>query len=309
MSEEAASSPHSVELETSAGVSDVQQDLSITSSDNNAVDSNRNVEGIPTGTVQVEKPYQGQLFAQDEEDDEDVDDVDLEGDDYNDDQMLDSDEELRSQLTGLTESVKSSLPVKDLPATTLEYNGIVYPMFASDAEGSDQICVVQDKSLIHTEFNIFMGSIRLFLQQKHGSLAFANKEILLEFPDLDLVCDEDNLYIKKMTMDDIISIFKVLRANSLEKSEENVPSALRAVVTLQPRFVSRYNDLVEVMDNNGSFAVARGFSNDESHPVFVDEGNQDIQTTSTDNRNSEIVVMDSDEASLKGSDSDIEILN
>ncbi|CDO93780.1 unnamed protein product [Kluyveromyces dobzhanskii CBS 2104] len=228
--------------------------------------------------------------------------------DYDYDEMMDSDEELRSQLKDLTESVRESLPTEDLPDTTLEYAGHVYPVFAKDSDDTSQsVAVISDKSFIHTELNFFIAAVRLFLQTKYGALALASKEILLHFPNLDLVCDEDNIYIKKMTMDDILSIFRVLRANSLKNGEENVPSTLRMIVTLQPRFVSRYNDLVEVMDNNGSFAVAHGFSNDESHPVLVDEGNQDNPVIR--DRGSGVIVMDSDEASLKGSDSDIEILN
>lgn len=233
--------------------------------------------------------------------------------DYEDEQMIDSDEDLRNQLKGLGESVKESLPSADIPDTTLEYAGEVYPMFSKDNDnGTDnneqQSVVIEDRSLIHMELNYLIAAIRLFLQNKHGALSLASKEILLHFPSLDLLCNEDNLYIKKMTMDDIISIFKVLRTNSLRNGEENVPSTLRIVVSLQPRFVSRYNDLVEVMDNNGSFAVVHGFSNDESHPVFVDEGNQD-GSNFTGGRSSEVIVMDSDEASLKDSDSDIEIIN
>ena len=226
------------------------------------------------------------------------------------DDLMDSDEELRNQLSGLHGQVSELLPMEDIPTATLEYDGVIYPLFTEQQPEADVgghiPGVVEDKSLIHTEFNVFIGAIRLFLQRKYGVLSLASKEIFVEFPDLGLQLNEDNVYVKRMTMDDILSIFKTLRKNSIKNEEPNIPDTIRTVVSLRPRFVSRYNDLVEIMDNSGSFATAHGFSNDESHPVVVDEiNNNNMQVADR----SEIIVMDSDEASLRTSDSDIEILN
>lgn len=220
---------------------------------------------------------------------------------------LDSEEELRNQLSGLKNKVQEIFSANELPLTTLEYDGHIFKMFPDkdSVENKNVQVVIEDKSLVHMEFNLFIAAIRVFLEKKYGVLPLSSKEIFIEFPDLNLQLNEDNIYVKRMTMDDIISIFNSLRINSIRRQEKDIPEIVRAVVVLRPRFVSRYNDLVEIMDNNGSFSTAQGFSNDKSHPVIVDETGSSLSHT----RKTEIFVMDSDEASIHGVDSDIEILN
>ncbi|AMD22451.1 HGR112Cp [Eremothecium sinecaudum] len=168
------------------------------------------------------------------------------------------------------------------PKITLEYRGITYTMFKepNDFENESKLTnnpadkyILKSFDGMHVSFTQLFESIRGFLQTNFGTLEFLSKEIILTFPDLQLTVNEDNTYAKNITMNDIESIFKILRDNSLKRGDDNIPDHLHAVVTLGNRFVSKYNDLVELVDNDASFAHVNGFSNDQQHPLILD-GNE-----------------------------------
>ncbi|CUS24236.1 LAQU0S14e03246g1_1 [Lachancea quebecensis] len=155
--------------------------------------------------------------------------------------------------------------------------------------GFDKI-ICGDSADLHRGFNIAFGRIRLFLQNVHGGLELLSKELSFGFPDLDLVMEEDNMYNKDITVNDVVSIFKIIKDNSIKKCEPNVSNYLTINVSTKPRFVSRYNSLVEMLNGDATFSNIKVFSNDRSHPVVLDES---VQTPNA--KHAEVIIMSSEE--------------
>lgn len=142
--------------------------------------------------------------------------------------------------------------------------------------------------------NILMSSIRHFLEAYYNKIKFATKEILVNFPALDISLCEDNIYNNQISFEDIQTVFQILKSRSEANNEPNVPSCLMGNIELRPRFVSRYNTLVELTESTATLKNIRPFSNDESHPVLLDDFNAD---------SNEVVVMNIDD----DSDGDINV--
>ncbi|CCK71808.1 Rmr1p KNAG_0I00160 [Huiozyma naganishii CBS 8797] len=167
----------------------------------------------------------------------------------------------------------------------------------SEPEGSDDdegngnkstypiIC--QNSDISHSPCNMLMAAIRSFLQTYYGPLQFASNEIMLCIPLLDITICEDNAYNNQVSFDDILTIFDILRERSKEKEEANVPTHLEAEIKLRPRFVARYNALVELTDSSATLNNIKPFSNDSGHPLVLDDSGP--QTTK------EVEVMDLDD--------------
>lgn len=136
--------------------------------------------------------------------------------------------------------------------------------------------------------NILMSSVRHFLESYYNKIKFATKEILINFPALDITLCEDNMYNNQISFEDIQTVFKILKSRSEESNEPNVPTCLVGNIELGPRFVSRYNTLVELTESTATLKNIRPFSNDESHPVLLDDLNAD---------SNEVVVMNIDDDS------------
>ncbi|SCU86323.1 LAMI_0D01552g1_1 [Lachancea mirantina] len=156
---------------------------------------------------------------------------------------------------------------------------------------SGQNVICDDASDIHRGCNTIFARVRLHLQREYGALELMSRELLLDFPALDLTMEEDNMYNKSITMNDVISIFKLLRDNSIKKCETNVPSFLEINVTTRPRFVARYNALVDLIGGEATFSHVKVYSNDKTHPVVVDDAEQHVEQTG----DAEVIVMTSDE--------------
>ncbi|SCU87923.1 LANO_0D00518g1_1 [Lachancea nothofagi CBS 11611] len=149
--------------------------------------------------------------------------------------------------------------------------------------------ICEDSADLHRGCNVVFGRIRLFLENLRGGLDLLSRELLMEFPDLDLVMEEDNMYNKDITMNDVVSIFKILKDNSIKKCVPDVPTFLTIDVNTRPRFVSRYNSLVELLSGDATFSNIQVFTNDKSHPVVLDDNEQ------AELKGTEVIVMSSDE--------------
>lgn len=160
------------------------------------------------------------------------------------------------------------------PDIILHYKHDVYMLFKStNPEYHPSLrYVLMDNIGLHVNLNVVLSSIRQFIQNTYGSLEVANREIFLNFTDLSLNLGEDNIYIRNITINDIVSIFEALKRNSIQKQESNIPTHININISLLPRFVSRYNDLVEMIDNDAGFSSISGFSNDIEHPLLLDDG-------------------------------------
>ncbi|CEP62993.1 Rmr1p LALA0_S06e08570g [Lachancea lanzarotensis] len=158
---------------------------------------------------------------------------------------------------------------------------------AGEWDSSKIIC--KDSADLHRGCHIVFGRLRLFLQNTNRPLDLLSRELQMEFPDLDLTLEEDNMYNKDITINDIVSMFKILKDNSIKKCEPNVPTIITVNVSTKSRFVSRYNSLVEMLTGEATFSNIRVFSNDESHPVLLDDGEQ------PESKETEVIVMSSDD--------------
>lgn len=124
--------------------------------------------------------------------------------------------------------------------------------------------------------NVLMTIIRHFLEDYYGKLKFATKEILLNIPSLDIILYEDNIYNNQITFEDIQTVFRILKARSKQNNEDNIPEFLIGNIELRPRFVARYNTLVELTESSATLQNIRPFSNDKSHPLILEDNVADI---------------------------------
>lgn len=183
------------------------------------------------------------------------------------------------------------------PKIMVNYKGICYLLFSeydgdnAKEEKRDQV-ICADSTDLHRGCNIVFGRIRLFLQKNYGALELFSRELTFSIPELDLNMEEDNLYNKEVNMNDIVSIFKLLKDNSVKNCEENVPSHITMYVGTKPRFVARYNELVEMLSSDATFSNIKVFSNDRSHPVILDDGEAG---SGFGGNPAEVIVMTSDE--------------
>ncbi|CAR31098.1 hypothetical protein ZYGR_0P04040 [Zygosaccharomyces rouxii] len=181
-----------------------------------------------------------------------------------------------------------------LPQVFIEYNGHGFLLF--DCEEKDQLqfnlpVICEDtKGFVHGCNELF-NLIRRFLEDYHGKLSFVSKELILELPCLDLTLCEDNVYNSQITFSDITTIFDILRQRSLENLETDVPECIRGTVSTRPRFVSRYNTLVELTQSSATLKNIKPFQNDETHPLVLDDNG----LPSTHGQTKEVVVMNLEE--------------
>ncbi|CCH61076.1 hypothetical protein TBLA_0E00130 [Henningerozyma blattae CBS 6284] len=145
-----------------------------------------------------------------------------------------------------------------------------------EVEANDFPVIFEDVTLLLKTCTDSMKNIRQFLEVFYGKLAFLTSEILLDFEVLNLTLCEDNIYNSYVTFKDIGMIFDILRENSIKEGNKNAPSVLQATVKTRERFVSRYNTLVELTQNSATLANVVPFTNDEEHPVLLEDNDNSV---------------------------------
>ncbi|CCE64211.1 hypothetical protein TPHA_0G03710 [Tetrapisispora phaffii CBS 4417] len=165
------------------------------------------------------------------------------------------------------------LQSKSLPKIVIRYENTDFLLFNCDDSNDEVISILcEDVSLVNAECLELLKHIRLSLERYYGKLAFMSKEMYLHIPSLDLTINEDNLYNNKISMNDIISIYEILRGRSLDRNEANVPDHLLVELKLRQRFLNRYNSLVELTENDeASLLNIVPFSNNQSDPVVLED--------------------------------------
>lgn len=181
-----------------------------------------------------------------------------------------------------------------LPQVFIQYSDHQFLLF--DCEENSQLevnlpTICEDNRGFAHSCNELFNFIRRFLEDYYGKLSFVSKEIILELPCLDLTLCEDNVYNTQITFSDLTTIFNILRQRSQENSETDVPDCIRGIIGTRPRFVSRYNTLVELTQSNATLKNIRPFRNDETHPLILDDNGP----TSTQQQSKEVVVMNLEE--------------
>ncbi|KAK5779814.1 hypothetical protein RI543_002350 [Arxiozyma heterogenica] len=155
----------------------------------------------------------------------------------------------------------------DSCSNTVDDADISYPIICADDQINSQ------------PSNVLMATIRQFLESYYGKLKFTTKEIILNIPSLDITLFEDNIYNNQVTFEDIQTIFRILKSRSEKNNEANIPKFLVGNIELRPRFVARYNTLVELTESSATLENIRPFSNDKSHPLVLDDNVVDMQET------------------------------
>lgn len=189
---------------------------------------------------------------------------------------INSDAEVREAAKALLRKMPSKVHI--------HYEGDVFILFdydddddTEDDNDSFNSCpiICKDIDITHESCTNLMASIREFLGTYYNKIQFGNKEILINIPTLDITICEDNLYNNQVTFDDIQAIFNILQKRSKEQGEINTPKYLDGIITTRPRFVSRYNALVELTEGNATLQNIKPFSNDEKNPVVLDDDDDD----------------------------------
>ncbi|QLL33084.1 hypothetical protein HG536_0D06070 [Torulaspora globosa] len=189
-----------------------------------------------------------------------------------------SEDELESGSNG-TDQIEARkaaemLLKKEKPCVTVSYETDLFLLFDCDDQTglpnvSSIIC--EKESDLHDSCSGLFASLRRFLEEFYGSLSFLSKELLLDIPCLDIVLCEDNIYNGQITFDDIATIFKILKERSERNMEHNIPRWLETRLTVRPRFVSRYNALVELTQTSATLGNIKPFTNDSSNPLVLDD--------------------------------------
>ncbi|CCF60358.1 hypothetical protein KAFR_0J02940 [Kazachstania africana CBS 2517] len=210
---------------------------------------------------------------------EDTDEEDLLGYEETFDEEAVDDDAIRDAASSLLMEVTSKILV--------HYKDDSFLLFKYEKEGSNEdegyTVMLEDPKLSNTPCNTLMSQIRSFLERHYNKLMFNSKEILLDIPVLDITINEDNIYNNQISFADIQTIFKILKERSENNHEMELPECLEATITLKPRFVSRYNALVELTESSATLSNIKPFSNNEDNPVILDD------------TASEVIVMELDE--------------
>lgn len=196
---------------------------------------------------------------------------------------------------------------RSIPQVCIQYKKAKYGLFSNVPVSKDSDSTLQHLS-IRTEIsfepiNAIFKIIRESLQLYSPSTELSNSEITLNAVELDLELQEDNMYNKNITLQDIVSIYRSLRDNSSSINDDEEESlVLTFDVTTRKRFLSRYNELVELVDNHGNLSHIFKFSNSSGNPVVLDD-NDDNQYEGIDRR------IINQNLTSANDDSDIEIID
>lgn len=165
---------------------------------------------------------------------------------------------------------------KENPCVTVSYGADLLLLFAcAEQENLPNVTstICEKESDLYESCSGLFTSLRRFLERFYGTLSFLSKELLLEIPCLDIVLCEDNIYNSQITFEDIVTIFKILKERSEKNGEQNVPPRLETKLAVRPRFVSRYNALVELTQSSATLGHIKPFTNDSSNPLVLDDTN------------------------------------
>ena len=97
-----------------------------------------------------------------------------------------------------------------------------------------------DRSLFWEPLDAVFGALRV--AHVLGEFLEEGTELCIAFPDLDLVLREDNVYARDISLQDISQLALGFECHS----------SLRLVVTEEPRFISRYNELATALGSEES---------------------------------------------------------
>lgn len=170
-------------------------------------------------------------------------------------------------------------PVDDEWPICLETpTGQEYILFRSDG---DTEALFEDSWLKSQSLETFFSSLRQTLSDELASLtsSFAMEEIVLAIPDLEVSIAEDNCYTKEISLQDLVNLINSLHV----KSGAERPETCRLLLSLQPRFIARFNQLVSLSSQSWDSTVTKPDVEADGHPE--DQQNPDDDTNPGDEQN------------------------
>ncbi|CAI4062375.1 hypothetical protein SUVZ_07G0100 [Saccharomyces uvarum] len=219
-----------------------------------------------------------------------LDDVGVQLEDYDEEDLLEYDDEASEEQSPDADvrNAAETLMKSKLPKVTVMYESATFLLFETEDENeSNHPIICENSALYQRPMGEFMESIRQFMGSRYGRLTFATKELVLQMKSLDLTLFEDNVYNNHISFNDVYTIFKILKERSEADFETDIPTHLAIELTTRPRFVSRYNALVELTESSATLKNIKPFSNDETHPLILDDNDQSVHQNT-----SEVIVMD-----------------
>ncbi|CAI4039047.1 hypothetical protein SMKI_07G0140 [Saccharomyces mikatae IFO 1815] len=223
-----------------------------------------------------------------------LDDVGVQLEDGEEEDLLEYDDELVEESSSSEANIRNVAEVlmtSKMPKVTVKYKDTTFLLFISeDEDESNYPIMCENAALYQRPMGEFMESIRKFMGNRFGMLAFATKELVLQLKSLDLTLFEDNVYNNHISFSDIYTVFKILKERSESNFETDIPTHLTIELSTRPRFVSRYNALVELTESSATLKNIKPFSNDETHPLILDDNDQSVH-----HNTSEVIVMDIDD--------------
>lgn len=89
-------------------------------------------------------------------------------------------------------------------------------------------------------------------------------ELKINIPELRLCLTEDSVYSKTLRLDDLLGSFCTLRRCSKKNGDTRTPDKLTIFVSMQQRFITKYNRLNQIAKEGGTFSdVYRSFVDSE----------------------------------------------
>ncbi|KAG0668359.1 hypothetical protein C6P45_004711 [Maudiozyma exigua] len=202
----------------------------------------------------------------------------VEEESFDDEEMEDEDEEMID-----TDTIRNTakLLMRRKPSKFLvKYEDDTFLLFDYDDDKNDNTneedngsypIICEDIDYFHESFKKIFVIIRKFIQSYYTGVTLGAKEIVISIPALDLMIYEDNMYNDQASFSDLETNFQTLCKRSRESGETEIPKYLSALMTTRPRFVSRYNTLVELTEGTATLRNIKPFLNNEDNPVVLDD--------------------------------------
>ncbi|KAK9464775.1 hypothetical protein V1512DRAFT_267427 [Lipomyces arxii] len=140
----------------------------------------------------------------------------------------------------------------------------------SESIESDVPQILDDDFMLSQPLEMFFPLLRGVFS---GSVA-DDSELLLEIPQLKLSVTEDNTYTHEVTVYDLVELYDNLCG---AEAEAKVPSVLEIKLKTQPRFISRFNYISELIRNGHGLSYLK--IQDEMNSVGEESDNSNEQVT------------------------------
>lgn len=169
------------------------------------------------------------------------------------------------------------------PEILVIFQNDIYQLFADDKfdpgsthweyHGSRKLYKGQLMNIkfLHAKFSDLISEIRKVFESNYGRLPFQTNEIVCRIPSLDLIISEDNVYGERITLQDVYNIYQILSERSKVKEDFASDVIFSLEIELQSRFVSKYNALVELTENDGTLENIKPFKNNPDSPLVLSE--------------------------------------